>query len=166
MIKEKFDENERLMFTFGHNVENTRELLNVRFDYLEVTDKAIEELKQIIMEKDIDTEEERYEYEEIYHSLRNVIRKKLYYFKNQTVHSRQFIYHSDSCISLVQVSYRDEFLLMTIYMRSCEMTKMLYSDMLAFMQMIKLINDEFFKTKKLILTIFINSLHVYKNDNK
>jgi len=43
---------------------------------------------------------------------------------------------------------------------------MLYSDMLAFMQMIKLINDEFFKTKKLILTIFINSLHVYKNDNK
>ncbi|MDB4337515.1 hypothetical protein OAA09_00695 [bacterium] len=78
----------------------------------------------VIDESIMDYEPEREYYQKIYtqmiKKIRNEMKGKNVYNREESVTSRRFIYTNDSCISLVQASYRENILDMHFVLRSSE----------------------------------------------
>jgi hypothetical protein len=161
---EKFyDETRQQILKEGFEIDNTKEIIGTSVVRKKLTLAHVNEVNKFIKLQRIQKPEERFEYAEIYHTLRNTIRKKLFYFKNQTKTSRQFIYHSDSCISTFQLLYRDNKLYSICYMRSSDLCNMLPNDLKAIYEMTLDLNKEFFNAKEINSIVYIGSLHI-KNE--
>ena len=147
---------------FGHRVEYTKELNNIELKF-----KLIQlKLDNIINDEKLvgKINKEAPEYTEIFATLNNTIRLKLDYFKTQEKTSRQFVYHSDSCISKFQLLQREDSLEVFINMRSCDIAKMLVIDYYGICSIAKSLNEMYFKCKDVNVTLNITSAHLYKND--
>jgi hypothetical protein len=138
---------------FGEVINKTKELRNINFSYSKnnLKDISISEIN----------EEEMPEYDNIYYSLKNTIRLKLNYFKNQTIDSRQFIYHSDSCISMFQVMKRNNNLECFVKFRSCNVKENLLSDCIGIYKIASRINNVFFNCENIKINVNIGSAHIF-----
>ena len=148
---------------FGHQVNYTKELTNIELKF------NMQELG-LDMSKLIDSDvfkiinDEKPEYAEIYATLNNTIRLKLNYFKSQDRLSRQFVYHSDSCVSKYQLLVRGDTLNVFVNMRSCNIAKLLIADYYGICSIAKTLNDSYFKCKDIKFTLNITSAHLFKHD--
>jgi hypothetical protein len=138
---------------FGEIVNKTKELRDINFSYNKnnLKDISISEIN----------EEEMPEYDTIYYSLKNTIRLKLNYFKNQTIDSRQFIYNSDSCISLFQVMKRNNILECFVKFRSCNIKENLLSDCIGIYKIASRLNNVFFDCEDIKINVNIGSAHIF-----
>jgi len=148
---------------FGNRVENTKELTNIELKFkpeeIDLIAARMTEAKAWEL-----INEEAPEYAEIFCTLNNSIRLKLNYFKSQNLNSRQFVYHSDSCLSKYQLIKRGDTLNVFVNMRSCNIAKMLIADYYGICSIAKSLNESYFKCKDINVTLNITSAHLYKND--
>jgi len=143
----------------GNVVDNTKEIQNVFINIKKVNES---ELICHLKEHNLLNYSELTEYSKIYTDLRNTIRLKTKYFKNQTLNSRQFVHHSDSCISFYQILKRNNTLFANVTIRSSNVSKMLLLDILGIYKIAKLLNEEYFKCKKIEINLNIMSAHIFK----
>jgi len=104
--------------------------------------------------------EERPEYDQIKSYLDNTIRLKLNYFKTQDLSSRQFIYHDYSCISSVQILYRNNILYMNVFIRSSNVKDTLLFDIRGLNDIAKYLNNKYFNAENIKFNLSISSAHV------
>lgn len=138
----------------GNKVGNTLELTDVTLKFNQANIYYLPKLNVYMAE-------EKAEFDNIYYSLKNSIRLKLFYFKNQKVDSRQFVYHNDSCISLFHVMKRGNNLEVFVTIRSSNVVKSLLFDIYGLYEIANKLNKDFFLCRNLNFTIKINSAHIY-----
>jgi len=88
----------KIIKAIGEKIDDTKEIRDIQMNFEYGQIKQIE-LYNYLLDNELWDSHELYEFDEIKHTLINQIRLKLWYFKNQTINSRQFSYTSPSCIS-------------------------------------------------------------------
>jgi thymidylate kinase len=157
-IKHKINRLVNTINIAGDKVYNTSEVKNINVIVNNLNKKHLKRFHFDYTEK--------YEYNQIYHVLRNNIRLKLDYLKSQDVFSRQFTYTSESCISFVQLLLRNNCLNVYATIRSSNVSKMLEQDIMGIYKISKALDEEYFKTDNIKLNINIVSAHLYANGVK
>ena len=167
-LDSEYERVEDYILKFGEKVGNTKEVKNVELhfdlDTLEYTDENYmfrSNYENVITKK---FEIEKTEYDNIYYNLRNTIYLKKDYLKTQDINSRQFIYHSESCISYLQLLFRNNILTANVTFRSCNVHDNLLADLLALIMIVKRLNEEYFNSENIKFNINISSAHIFIHD--
>ena len=162
-IVDKVKRLQKAILAFGDDVSGTKELRNIKLEFTDNTE--FKGLKSYIHDNNLLLHSEWPEYQVISANIRNIIRLKLDYFKSQDIYSRQFVHHSDSCISFVQILLRNNVLEMIVHMRSCNAVKNLLMDLYALNQIWQVVHSYYARQSAYKMTIYISSAHIFTDEN-
>jgi len=108
-----------------------------------------------------------------YEQLRwSLIQKKNYnrfYFDERTMNSRKWVVHSEDCVSLIQILHRVDVQVVNVYMRSSEVSCLLYADVIGISDIIWNMAFDLCPTKPMMpmtLCFTVASAHIYVDGDK
>jgi len=142
----------------GHEINGTKELTNINFDFNDIFKEAI---RQYQKENSLNnTKYEKLYYDRIYYSLRHIINSQLKEY-NQLITSRRFIFTSNECINSFHLLFRNNVLEVFVTIRSSNVKDILPLDIYFSYRIAEKLNREFFNSKVIKINFKIHSAHVY-----
>lgn len=176
-----------LIDKLGHIFGNTRELLNLNFEF------AIQDL-DTLLNVDLDRaekylryayyhsavydkrlESERFHYEQIKYSLLHNV-ERLHFFNQAPLETRKNIIFSDDCISAVQYLKRGPASMLSVYMRSSDVKALLPMDLLYLAKALRAVDDYYTQqtdriptegpVTKEVIAVHIGSAHYYTSGGR